>query len=189
MLTLTLPTRERRVALQGFWLTIAMMAAGACLAAAWALGTAVFAVAGLVGAVAAAALPHLDEAFAWRLYRAWNARLVRPFCVLLGRLTTRACFLVVGAAGLAGRPSAFAPRSGRASAWHPRGALPPGAYPSLFSAVSDGPPPDGWVESYVAWARQSGHAWAVTLLPFLVVLSALPQGAQGTAQENIYTLF
>lgn len=187
MVTLTIPAENRRALLRSFWLTLALLAAGSSLMLAWLSGAGAFASLGLGAAVIAGSIPFLNEGVAWRLYRAWNRRLVRPLSDAAARFVMAICFfVVVVAAGRAGRPMA---PNGRKAGWTARGSLPIGAYRELFAAASPASRSRGWARDYVRWARQTGNLWAVSLLPFLAVLGILAGERQNAAPANIYTLF
>lgn len=186
MITLTLPAQNRRALLRGFWLTLAALSALPWWAGAlWYHPGALFGV-GVAAAVIVAAVPLYGEGFAWRVYRAWNARLVRPCAALVERILLRVCFFIMFAASASGRLGNS--DSGRMAAWTERGTLPTGAYYALFGSVGAGAS-GRWIRDYLAWASRTRHLWSVALLPFLVVLRWLPREADTTPDANIYTLF
>lgn len=188
MITLTLPAQNRRALLQGFWLTLGALSALPWWTAALRYRPGAFLTAGVVAAAIVGAVPLYREGFAWRVYQAWNARLVRPYAAVVEGILMRVCFFIVWAASASGRLALS--DSGRMASWTERGSLPPGGYPALFGAVSAAPGASGhWIRDYLAWASRTGHMWSVALLPFLVVLRWLPREADTTSDANIYTLF
>ena len=123
---------------------------------------------------------------AYRLYRGYNvvsgiyARLMRAVAQL-------ACFAIVASARLTGTSLVVA-LPGSESMWTPKGSLPPDAYvnPYAFSSVPGG---RGWARGYIRWARHTHNTWALTLLPFLVVLRSAQQTADHSIRGEIYSLY
>jgi hypothetical protein len=60
--------------------------------------------------------------------------------------------------------------------------------PSDTFSVAEVGQPD-WRAAYVAWARGTGKWWALSLLPFLMVLAALDQELEPVLPSQTYTLF
>jgi hypothetical protein len=187
---LTLPSQERRALVRSFWLTLSMLSLVPWLVLAWWFRAAGFVAAGVVAAALLALIALLHEDVVWRVYRAWNRRLVRPFGSAAARAVMRICyFIVFFAVGAAGSRMPLATRHGASTTWTPRGSLPRDAYRTLFGAASPGGAPGAWIPDYVRWARQTGNLWSVSLLPFLAVLRLLPREGESAPQANIYTLF
>jgi hypothetical protein len=188
MITLTLPSEDRRSLLRGFWLTLGTLLSAPWLALAWWFHSWALAAVAVAAAVLVGSIIFAREAFAWRVYRAWNRRLVRPFGQRAARLVMKVCFFIVfAAAGRAGSGAPFA-TSGADAAWRTRGALAAESYGSVFAAASHGAS-GAWVADYVSWARHTGNIWSLSLLPFLAVLRWLPLESERPAEANIYTLF
>ena len=74
-----------------------------------------------------------------------------------------------------------------ASLWTTRRSLDSSEYRHVFvtGTVHTG----GWIANYAAWAWQSGNLWALSLMPFLMMLRFLPSDEERIDQANIYTLF
>lgn len=187
MTPIAIPAEERRALVRGFWLTVAFAAA-----APWILLAASFehpelvVVAALVAA-AAALMPIANSGFAWRVYGAWNRRLVYPFSRLATRWTLAVCFWVIRAASRVGRSRmAMASPSVDGTLWTARRSLEPTEYQHLFVTKSGST--GAWLSDYAAWACRTGNQWAIALVPFLVLLRCLPREEERVV-ENIYTLF
>jgi hypothetical protein len=188
MITLTLPSEERRVFLRSFWIALSGLAVMPWLILAWALRAPQFGIAAAASAVLMGAVPFFREDLAWRVYRAWNRRLVDPFGAAAGDVVMRICFGIIYVATASG--GSRLPRvDGRAvTSWTTRGSLPPDSYRSLFAAASSGGR-GGWVRDYVWWARQTGNLWSLSLLPYLGTLRLVTRKEERAVQANIYTLF
>lgn len=190
MIALTLPSEERQALLRSFWFTLSAMAAAPWLALAWWFHAANFAVLALGIAVLGSLVPFARQDLAWRLYRAWDRRLVRPFASIAARIVMRICFFVIFvAASKAGSRLPLAAHGGASTSWTSRGSLSPDAYRTLFAAGSTSGPSGAWIPNYLRWARQTGNLWSASLLPFLAVLRLLPLDEDKASQGNIYTLF
>jgi hypothetical protein len=98
--------------------------------------------------------------------------------------------IVVVAGGQKGRSLRLARPSSTASLWMPRGTLMPSVYISPYSAATVRAPEKGWIATFFSWTRQSGNLWALSLLPFLMLLSALRTNQRKSdVPADIYTLF
>jgi hypothetical protein len=76
------------------------------------------------------------------------------------------------------------------SLWLPRGTLTPRAYVSQHSAATEASPEKGWIWAFLSWALRSDTVWALSLLPFFILLSALQiDQKKSNFPANIYTLF
>jgi hypothetical protein len=189
MNTIALPSEERRVLVRSLWFSLAGLSTLAMTGlAVWLHSPIAFAAALLLGGVlgyVAVAVP----AFAWRVYRAWNRRLVFPVGCLARQVVSAMCFYItIAAVGRSG--SRLRRGRGRSrSAWVPRKPQPASSYKATF-VTNRAVAPGTWSTEYARWATDTGNAWSVVLIPFLAVLQALPDKQQaGDAQDNIYTLF
>lgn len=190
MIALTLPSEERRTLVRGFWFALSALAPVPWLALAWWFHAAGFVAAGLGAAVLVGSIAFVHEDFVWRVYRAWNRRLVRPFASTAARVVMGICFFVIFiAAGKAGSRLLLSVRGGASTSWTSRGSLSRDAYRSLFAAASPGDASRGWIPDYLGWAWQTGNLWGVSLVPFLAILRLLPRDEEKASQANIYTLF
>lgn len=184
---ISLPSDERRVLVRAFWLTVSCL-----LTLPWfvlALWTShilpAVAVAVIAGLTAFVALVRED--LVWRVYRAWNRRLVRPFASAGSAAVLAICYsVVVVAAKAKGQGVAVTdPRS----SWVPRRSQPIDAYPALFAGGRADTASGGWVGNYIRWARRTHNLWATSLLPFLAILRLLSEDEPQASHANIYTLF
>jgi hypothetical protein len=182
-----LPSQERRVLVRAFWLTVSCL-----LPLPWIvldLWTAHIAPAVMAAVVAglAAFIAFVREDLAWRVYRAWNRRLVRPLAAAGSAAVLAICYSVVVVAAKAGaREDAVAdPRS----SWVPRRSLPIDAYPALFDGARADAASAGWIGNYIRWAKRTHNLWAISLLPFLAILKLLSEDEPQASHANIYTLF
>jgi hypothetical protein len=129
--------------------------------------------------------------FAWpqaiaRLYRAW-ARWAENYGCWAKKWLLRICYhLVLTPAGCAG--SAIS-RERRESMWVPRSTL----SPLTYSSPHDLPFPGcsrSWIAAYYpGWTYKSGYLWALGLLPFILLISALDEKSTDRYSGHIYTLF
>ena len=129
----------------------------------------------------------------WRqtiAYRLWN-RLARYFGNAAHVWLMGICFaIIVVAVGQKGSSLRLARPSSTESLWMPRGTLAPAAYISQYSAETGRAPEKGWIATFFSWAIQSGNLWALSLLPFFLLLSALrTDQRKSNFPANIYTLF
>jgi hypothetical protein len=123
-------------------------------------------------------------------YRLWN-RLARYFGHAAHLWLMGICFaIIVGAVGRKGSSLRLARPSSTASLWMPRRTLAPAAYISQYSTATAGATEKGWIATFFSWAIQSGNLWALSLLPFFMLLSALrTDQRKSNFPANIYTLF
>ncbi len=190
MITVALPSAERRALVRAFWLSISGLTALPWLAVALWTQEPVFALAGAVAAVLVGSVSSIREGFVWRVYRAWNRRLVQPFVSRATRVVMAVCFFVIlVAVGRAGSRMRLAVSDGAFTSWASRTSLARDAYRTLFAAASSGRADAGWIANYWRWATQTGNFWAVSLLPFLAVLKLLTGEEEQAVQADIYTLF
>ena len=189
MITLTLPSQNRRASLRAFWLTLGVLTAAPGFAAAWWFRDGTLVAAGLAGAVVVGSIGYVREEFARRLYAAWNRRLVRPLSALAARIVMAICFFIVLVAAGRARARLSLTQAGAALVWTPRASLPTDAYSGLFAAASPDGSSGAWVAHYLRWARRTDNLWSVALLPFLAMLKCLASEPEQVAPANIYTLF
>ena len=78
MNSIMLPFRRQRAVLRSFWMCISFAFGVALTLACWLLGVPFTIGIGLVGAAAVAMILVFHEELVWRIYGAWNRRLVRP---------------------------------------------------------------------------------------------------------------
>jgi hypothetical protein len=123
-------------------------------------------------------------------YRLWN-RLARYFGHAAHLWLMGICFaIIVVAVGRKGLSLRLARPSSTASLWMPRETLAPAAYISQYSVATARAPEKGWIATFFSWVMQSGNLWALSLLPFLMLLSALrTDQRKSNFPANIYTLF
>jgi hypothetical protein len=184
---ISLPSDERHVLTHAFWLTLSGLSALPWfVAAAWVQQAWPFVV-GIAVAVAAALVASVREEVAWRVYRAWNRRLVRPFTAVGSAAVLAVCFSVVVLAAKAGARREGA--SASVGGWESRRALAHDAYHALFAGTRADGASGGWVKNYIRWARRTDNLWATSLLPFLAILKLLADDEPQASQANIYTLF
>jgi hypothetical protein len=189
MLTLP-PYPPRQAYLKSFWLIMSL--AGGVLAGT--LSPSLAAPGRLVIGAAVAVLLALPGA--WRPdsaaipYRVWN-KLAYAFTHLARLWLMGVCFYIVcilvgrtGSALVLARP----PADGSLWVRRQRSAPAMGAFAHGLMMEESGK--RGWVSQFIAWAGQSGHGWACSLLPFLALLSAMEGEQEGSDfAANIYTLF
>jgi len=122
----------------------------------------------------------------YRVYSAYN-RITGLYARLMRAVAQIACFVIVGSARLTGTSLVVAlPDTG--SMWTPKSSLPRDAYVNPY-ALSSGPSGRGWIRGYLRWARDTHNLWAVSLLPFLVVLRTAQQSADHSIRGEIYALY
>lgn len=189
MNTIALPSEERRVLVRSLWLSLAGLSALTMTVLAVWLGSPIAFAAALVLGGMLGYVAFSVPVLAWRVYRAWNRRLVFPIGRLARNLVSAMCFYITFAAvGRSGSRLQRSPGRNR-SAWMPRAPQPAGSYKATF-VTHQAAAPRTWFQEYARWARDTGNAWSIVLIPFLAVLQALPdKGQAGDTPENIYTLF
>ena len=188
MISLTLPSEDRRTILRSFWIVISLIfGTGLWLVAWWFRAPFPLAI-GLIAAMACGLLVFVNQIFVHRLYHAWNRRIVRPFANVASRAVMGICFFIIFVAtGSVG--SRFRPGGHAATTWERRSSLPGGAYGLPYVSEGGLPPGTGWIRGYLRWAIRSGNAWSITLLPFLWFLRLLSYEEKKPFAANIYTLF
>ncbi len=184
-----LPSPPRRAWLMSFSFVISL-STGFLLAAVTALlGSRPWFLVGMIFAMLLAAVGLIRPEMARTSYRVWNV-LARFYCRGAGLLLKGICFYgIFVPAGWAGssllltRPTAFR------SLWMPRQTLDPTTYTSQYDALDEGCSRRGWITSLLFWASRSRNIWALFVLPFLILLSALQDDEESTFPSGIYTLF
>jgi hypothetical protein len=184
---ISLPSDERRVLVRAFWLTSStVLTLPWCVLAFWTRQTWPLIV-GAVVAGLAGLIAIIREDLTWRIYRAWNRRLVRPFASAGCRVVLAICYsVVVLAAKAEAQKSAVADSH---SSWISRRSLPSDAYDALFAGARGDAASGGWVRNYMRWATRTPNLWATSLLPFLAILKLLSEDEPDASHANIYTLF
>jgi hypothetical protein len=188
MVPIALPQNDRQIVLRSFWVVISLT----CGAAAWLVGWLVrlpYALSlAVLLAVALSLLVFWNELFVRRLYHAWNNRIIAPIARAVGEIIMRLClFLIFAATGRLGSRLRIEPHA--SSIWENRSSLPPNAYVLPFPAVGGSNGVRGWIHEYVRWATQSRNIWALSLIPFLVLLKVLVREERPLVEGSIYTLF
>lgn len=187
---ITLPSRPRRAWFMGFWLAI-----GLCsglfigLLAVWLISPPWFAL-GVIPVLVLAGAGLLWRQVIRRAYAVWN-RLALHFGRTAQLLLMGICFYIIFVAvGRTGTGLRLAHPPPGTSLWVPRGTLAPHAYASQHGAGDGMSLQKGWVVMFLSWAVRSGNFWAVSLVPFFILLSALQvDQSESSFPANIYTLF
>jgi hypothetical protein len=188
MIRIILPGDGRRATLRAFWLSLSLFVGClVALGARWAQARYPWAAGGAAAALFFG-MALIDEALAWRVYRAWNRFLARPIARAIQRLTLRLCFFIIRAAALAGRPDMRLTPAKPGPGWSTRTSLPRERYEDLFFAATGAFGSDRRGQ-YRRWAAHSGHGWALALLPFLALLRWVDPEEEKATAANIYTLF
>lgn len=184
-----LPSPPRRASLISFWLAISVICGllfgvfSSLLISPRLLGT---------GAILTfvLALPGLLWPSAISIpYKVWN-KLAHYFSQVAVLLLNGICFyIVLVAVGRTGSSLLLTrPPSGK-SLWVPRKTLSSDAYPSQYWLRAPETHDKPWFVTFCLWAKNSGNLWAVSLLPFLILLSAFEIHAGRRLPTNIYTLY
>jgi hypothetical protein len=188
MITLP-PFPPQRSVLVSFWLVLNLAGglligtiASLFLSPGWFVSGAAFAVAMAVPGL-------LRPQIASFPYRAWN-KLARQFARVARFCVTGICyygiFVTVGQTGSAVRLIRPTPHG---SLWVSRrgSALPRYPHPD---GIAQELPQRSWIRSYCAWAVKSGNVWAVSVLPFVIVLAFFEaEQPRNALPADIYTLF
>lgn len=184
---ISLPSDERRVLVRAFWLTVSSLLTLPWLVLAFSTYHRWPMVVGVAAAGLAAFVALVREDLVWRVYRAWNRRLVRPIASAGSAAVLRICYsVVVLAAKARARQGAVTDRH---SSWVSRRSLPVDAYSALFAGARADAASGGWVRDYIRWAKRTHNLWATSLLPFLALLKVLSEDKPQVSHENVYTLF
>jgi hypothetical protein len=187
---ITLLSPPRRAWLMSFWLAISLgsglligLLSALLISPRW------FSVGVMLALILAVPGLRWPQAVA-RPYRMWN-RLAHYFGRGAHLCLMGICFaIIVVAVGRKGASLRLARPSATTSLWVPRETLAPSAYNSQYSTATAAAPEKGWIATFVAWAAQSGNVWALSLLPFFILLAALrTHQSKSPFPANIYTLF
>jgi hypothetical protein len=181
-----LPYRGDRQWVRAFWLVAALwsgLVVGIALPGGWGNRAALAAVAAvLIGAIPVAR--YREARIIYRL----SARALRLYARVARFVMLALCygivFVTVGAAGSTLRLRR--PAAGD-SLWEAGQTLPADAYPSQHGAASPGSRRRS--RAILAWATSSGNAWTLTLVPFLLLVTALDTEDEAPYPVGIYTLF
>jgi hypothetical protein len=187
---ITLPRfPPQRSVLVSFWLVLNLAGglligtlASLCLSPGWFVSGGVFA--------AVMAVPGLLRPQIVSLpYRAWN-KLARGFARAARFWVTGICyhsiFVAVGQTGSAVKLIRPTPHE---SLWVSRRAFARQRYPHP-DGIAQELPQRSWISAYCSWAGQSGNFWAISVLPFIIVLAFFEvDEQQNTLPADIYTLF
>jgi hypothetical protein len=185
---ITLPSPPRRAWVMSFWLTVSVggglligLLSALLISPRW------FGLGAMLALVLAVPRLLWAQTIAYKL---WNI-LARYFGHAAHLWLVGICFaIIVVAVGRKGSSLRLARPSSTASLWMPRGTLAPGAYISQYNVATAGSSEKGWIATFFSWATQSGNLWALSLLPFFMLLSALrTDQRKSNLPANIYTLF
>lgn len=188
MTSLTLPLEDRRAFVRSFWATLSVGVAAPWVWLGVSLQMPVLAASGGMAAVLIALMPVMHAGFAWRVYAAWNRRLVHPFARVASRCVLGVCFAVIALAARAGRSRMSLGRDTEAATlWTTRRSLDSSEYHHVF--VTKASHTGRWTADYAGWAWRTGNLWALSLIPCLIMLRFLPLNDERPDQADIYTLF
>jgi hypothetical protein len=188
MISVTLPSEDRRATLRGFWIVISLIFGAGLWLAGWLFEVPFSLTLGLIAGTACGLLVFVKPEFVRRLYKAWNRRIIRPYANAASRTVMNICFFIIFVAvGKTG--SRFRPGGRGVTSWERRSSLPAEAYGLPYVARGEGSAETGWIRGYISWAIRSGNAWSISLLPFLWFLRLLSNRAEKALEANIYTLF
>jgi hypothetical protein len=186
MLQVTLPRGGRRAEVRSF-----------CVVCAALLLTAMTLTAGFspLSAIAAGIVVALTIAGVWfhgvllLPYRLWN-RLAKEYAAYSSTYVTSLCFLIIACVSrVAGNRGPFAETVRSRSAWVPRPTMSSSAYRSQYAEATGIPTQASATRIFTSWCWNTNNTWALVLLPFLILLSALHTDDQGRRLSDIYTLF
>lgn len=190
MVTYTLPTPPRRVWLRGFWMTLMGCAGAAMLVLRVLLGPGTAWLWGALALLVLLTAGTVSRRVRRVLYVAW-ARAADLYARVATRVATRLCYLVISAASGTGSRMLMDPpdsdSTGGASGWVERAeSRSEEAYGSQHFQRR---PTEGWVQSTVAWARESDNRWYLALVPYLAFLRRVEMRQVRSLGGNIYTLY
>ena len=183
---LVLPYQAQLAWVRAFWLAMALWA-GLVVGLALPGGPGRRVLAAVVAAVLVGGVPLVRLPEARRLYRLW-VRASRLYARLARFALLALCYgivLVAGAAGSALRLRRPVPGE---SLWEVRRTLSTDAYRSQYEAAGSSAVGHRW-GAILSWAGQSGNAWALALVPFLLLAAALDTEESAPYPVGIYTLF
>lgn len=110
-------------------------------------------------------------------YAAWNRQASRCSNLLRTIIVHVCYFIVLTPLRLIG--SRFAPE-GASFRWTDA------VFPPLDSRPSRS---IGWIRRYLVWARETSNLWALSLLPFLLLLRTVETDRAHSLSDRLYTLF
>jgi hypothetical protein len=123
------------------------------------------------------------------VYQSWN-RLVQFYMQAARFAVKSVCFWIVltplrwtGPGLVLSRPEAGQ------TMWVARKTLDATSYGAQYDHGQSPRGRQGWIRAYLSWAGDLRNAWAVFLLPFLVILEWLETDDQQTVPTQTYTLF
>lgn len=175
---------------KSFWVVLHVLAGfSACLVLAWvAPNWMPFGVTMVLASMLIGLMPS-NLSFLWLMHRGWNEVVMR-FAKIMKTIILAICFFVVFVA--VGRSTGQL-RMNRLpvsqSLWTSRNRKFTTNFRSLSHVPGENAGESGWVSSFMTWAIHSKHFWALGLLPFLLLLSALGPEQNDSMPLGIYTLF
>lgn len=187
---ITLLSPPRRAWLMSFWLAISLCSGLLIgLLSALLISPPWFGIGVMLALVLACPGLLWPQAIA-RPYAVWNRR-ARYFGRAAHLWLMGICFYIIFVAvGRTGSSLRLAHPPPTTSLWVPRGTLAPSAYGSQHGASDGASLQKGWIATFLSWAVRSGNFWALSLLPFFILLSALQiDQKKSNFPANIYTLF
>lgn len=186
---MVVPVHPRRAWLQSFWIVTCSTSGffvGGLLAVQ--LGS-MWLAAGLLAGGLLSYIGFLFPAVTLGPYRLWF-RILDLYCRVVRLAVKVVCFFVIFVIVGRRKSSLCVDRpTDKASIWLPRTTLPSANYPHEYEGEIGPARLRSWVSVYAAWARSSGNGWAITLLPFLLLLSLLEPEQERAFPAGIYTLF
>jgi len=184
-----LPVRPRRAWLISFWIVFTGAVTGTVTAMSVVMGRIPEVLIVVVVGVASLVFGTLSPSAVKPVYRLWNW--VSELVLRGVRLTLKlVCFfLLFTVVGRGGAALPLIRQSGASSFWLPRHMTTGRLFRHEYEAARGEAASMGWVRTFLAWAWESGHGWALAVLPFLVLLATLEPEAEQEFPSNIYTLF
>ena len=193
---LLLPFPPRRAWSRGFWLTFVAlasllggMALGVAVARRWIDGTVALTV-WLVLTLLVGAGGLMAPRVVGATYRGWTG--LAHLYLRSGRfLLKHVCFwIIVTPLRLTGGGLVLSRQTARGTMWVPHATIKPAAYESQDDRGTSIRGGRGWIRSYLAWGSRLENAWALFLLPFLIMLGQLESDdATSSIPSQTYTLF
>ena len=179
-----LPPKPDRLDLNVFWISLSIVAVATVGWAAYPSIIAPLFVAAL-SAVIGIRFPNVVK----RGYAFWRS--LGRFYVRLARIwSIGVCFYVI--LGITGstRRNLFLSRPPKGfSMWAPWITPEAALYSKPIETARRSRVNTYWLTSYLAWAKNPRHLWAVSLLPFVLLLRLVEGGEKREFPSNIYTLY
>jgi hypothetical protein len=188
---ITLPRfPPRRAWLRSFWIVISLVSGSMVSILCVLLISPRWFASGVVLVLVMAVPGLLRPQIASLPYRTWN-KLARGVVRVARLWVTGVCFYIIFVTvGLTGSHARLVQPTSNGSLWVARRTPASTAYGLKHDGVPQEFAQKGWIRAYLVWARQPGNLWAVCLLPFLILISALENDRnQNPVAANIYTLF